>query len=608
MAKHFITLLLLTTCILCKAQIKHVEPPYWWAGMDEPELQIMLHQPNIGTAKVTLKNAESIKIMGYYSADNPNYGFLSLNISEAPPQDFIIHCELNGKTTKISYSLKKRKENSHNIKGFDPSDIIYLITPDRFANGNTKNDNVKGYLDSVDRSQDYGRHGGDIAGIKAQLHYIKNLGFTAIWLSPVLENNMPKYSYHGYAVTDFYKVDPRFGSNEEYQELVAEANKLGIKVIMDQIVNHIGSSHWWMDDMPAKDWLNSPKGNKYTNHQHSVSTDPYASKADKKAMKDGWFVEHMPDLNQTNGYVAKYLVQNSIWWTEYSGIAGIRMDTYPYADQEFLDWWSCNVMNEYPNYTIVGEEWTTNPITTSYWQKGSKLGNYHSCLPSVMDFPLQSVLSSSLNRSDKHSLDPIHQMLGNDILYGNSMNLVIFGDNHDMDRLYTQVNKDLATYKMALAILYTMRGIPQIYYGSEVLLANEKRGDHGEIRAEMPGGWADHDTSAFAGQNLSIEQTELMHYISELAKFRSENKAITKGDFLHFVPENNIYVYVRRYKKKAVMVVVNNNEEDTYLNFKRFQEVSTQFGYLKSQAMTQYLPFPKALTIAGKSVQLFELY
>lgn len=576
--------------------------------MYEPELQIMLHQPNIGKAKITLKKAEEISIMGYYTADNPNYGFLSLNIGNAKPQDFIILCEIDGKTTKIPYSLKKRATNSKNVKGFSSEDIIYLITPDRFANGNIKNDNIDGYPDKVDRSQDYGRHGGDIAGIKAQLPYIKDLGFTAIWLSPVLENNMPKYSYHGYSITDFYKVDPRFGSNKEYQELVAEANKLGIKVIMDQIVNHIGSSHWWMEDMPAKDWLNAPKGKKFTNHQHSITTDPYASKADQKAMKDGWFVASMPDLNQTNHYVAKYLVQNSIWWTEYSGIAGIRMDTYPYADTEFLDWWSCKVMNEYPNYTIVGEEWTTNPITTSYWQKGSKLTNHHSCLPSVMDFPLQSVLSSSLNRTDGHSLDPIHHMLGNDILYGNPADLVIFGDNHDMDRLFTQVNKDVPSYKMALAILYTMRGIPQIYYGSEVLLANEKRGDHGEIRAEMLGGWADHDTSAFEDKNLTVEQRDIINYIKGLAQFRSENPAIANGDFLHFVPQDNIYVYVRSYEKKAVMVIVNNNNADTYLNFRRFREVAAKYKYLKSQGMTDFLPFPPALTIPSKSVQLFELY
>lgn len=575
--------------------------------MDEPELQIMLHQPNIGTAKVTLKKAENIAVMGFYTTYNPNYGFLSLNISEAPPQDFVIHCEIDGKTTKIPYSLKKRKENSQNVKGFEASDIIYLITPDRFANGDTKNDNVKGYPDKVDRSQDYGRHGGDIAGIKAKLPYIKKLGFTAIWLSPVLENNMPKYSYHGYAVTDFYKVDPRFGSNEEYQKLVTEANKLGIKVIMDQIVNHIGSSHWWMDDMPDSTWLNNPTSKARTNHQHSISTDPYASKADKKAMKDGWFVESMPDLNQTNYYVAKYLVQNSIWWTEYSGIAGIRMDTYPYADEEFLDWWSCHVMNEYPNYTIVGEEWTTNPVTTSYWQQGSKLTNHHSCLPSVMDFPLQSVLSSSLNRTDEHSLDPIHQMLGNDRLYGNPNKLVIFGDNHDMDRLYTQVNKDVDTYKMALAILYTMRGIPQIYYGTETLLANEKRGDHGEIRAEMQGGWSDHKVSAFSRTGLSADQMEVDAYMLDLANFRTKNEAIAKGDYLHFVPENNVYVYFRQYNGEAVMVVVNNNDEETHLPLDRFAEVLDKYSSFGGWKFDGWGKAPTAMFIPAKSVGLYRL-
>lgn len=586
-----------------------VEPPYWWADMEQRELQIMVYAPNIAANTVSI-DATDIKFMGAYKTENPNYLFISLNIYNAKAQIFNLLLTQNGKTEKIAYELKAREESSRNRHGFSARDALYLITPDRFANGTTSNDNINGYADKVNRKDDYGRHGGDIEGITKKLDYIADMGFTAIWLSPVLENNMPKASYHGYAITDFYKVDPRFGTNEEYKQLVSESSKRGIKVIMDQILNHCGSEHWWMNDLPSADWITGTQDkHSITNHKHSITLDPYASQADKMQFKNGWFVDEMPDLNLGNFQTLKYLVQNSIWWIEYSGISGIRMDTYPYSYTEGLDYWSCAIMAEYPNFSIVGEEWTTNPVLSSYWQQNSKIGNHHSCLPSVMDFPLQNALTKSLveKATWEGKMMPIYEMLANDILYHKPENLVIFGDNHDMDRFYTQVGKDLKTFKMGMAMLYTMRGIPQIYYGTEVLFANEKSGDHGEIRQEMCGGWADHTCNAFANKNLTAEQQEAKNYLKALGEFRKSCEAIHLGKMLHFAPQKNVYTYFRYSEKEVVMVIVNNNDLPTTQDLSRYNEVIGDKKMIRKFDEADYIKKPKEVSIGAKLVEIYIL-
>lgn len=599
--KHLIVIFLLLPFSL----FARIEPPFWWANMEEPELQLMVNIPEITKYNVTIA-AEGIEFMGAYKTDNPNYYFISLNISDAKAQSFYLNFDIGNEGFSILYELKERIPDSKNRKGFSSSDIMYLITPDRFANGNPQNDNVEGYADKLNRKDDYGRHGGDIQGIIDRLDYIQKMGFTAIWLSPLLENNMPKYSYHGYAITDFYKVDPRFGTNEEYQKLITEANKRGIKVVMDQILNHCGSNHWWMKDMPDKEWLNQPENHQITNHRHSITQDPYVSQVDKKQFKEGWFVDDMPDLNLANYYVYKYLTQNSIWWIEYSGISGIRMDTYPYSDVESLDYWSCAIMNEYPNFNIVGEEWTTNPIVTSYWQRGSKLGNFHSCLPAVMDFPLQNAIASGLANNN---LAIIHEMLGNDVVYNNIQNLVIFGDNHDMDRIFRQVKNDYSSFEMVMTMLYTMRGIPQIYYGTELLFTNEKAGDHGQIRQEFSGGWTDHTADAVSQKGLTNQQKDAQQLLIDLAALRKRNACIAKGEFLHFVPHDNVYVYFRYTQKKdqVVMVVVNKSGKKQKLDLHYYDEVIEKCVSLKPYTQKEFDKKPSYITIASNSVRIFEL-
>ena len=508
---------------------------------------------------------------------NNNYLFIDLEIGfEAEPGIYEIQL-LENAEIKISfqYELRKREIESAERVGFNNSDLIYLITPDRFVNGNPKNDVVEGLKEGENRSLEYGRHGGDIQGIVDHLDYFKNMGFTAIWLNPVLENDQAKWSYHGYATTDYYKVDPRFGSNEEYVELANKANQMGIKMIMDMIVNHCGSEHWWMKDPPSDDWINY-YGHPYqgTNHRKISLFDPYAAPIDQKEMVEGWFVPAMPDLNQRNPFMATYLIQNSIWWIEYAKLAGIRQDTYSYAFREFLTDWTCAIMDEYPNFNIVGEEWVMDKTIISYWQRGKiNHDGYSSCLPSLMDFPMNSNLHQGLREDETwgQGLIKLYENIGNDYLYPDPNNLVIFPDNHDMSRVFTQLNEDYDLFKMAITYIMTMRGIPQLYYGTEILMSNKGTESHGIIRSDFPGGWEDDAASAFTGKGLTDQQKEAQQFIKKLANWRKDKKSIQKGHLMHYVPNDGVYVYFRYLDDEKIMVVLNKNKELFNLDLGRFQ-------------------------------------
>ena len=472
--------------------ISRVEPPNWWTNMTYSEIELLIYGENLREYEVAIGNYQGVQLLDQKKAESDNYLFLTLKIEDrAQPGDLdLVFKGNNGQSFTYSYPILEREPNRRDIEGFDTSDVIYLITPDRFVNGNASNDNAKGYGDQADRTDWGGRHGGDIQGIKNSLGYIKDLGFTSIWMNPMLENKMPINSYHGYATTDYYSVDPRFGSNELFKDLCETATQQGLKVIMDMIANHCGSEHWWMKDLPFKDWINQWPEYTGTNHRKTVILDPYASKRDTKQFFDGWFVESMPDLNQRNPSMAKYLIQNSIWWIEYAGISGIRMDTYPYPDMYFMNDWTKAVMTEYPNFNIVGEEWVNRPSIVSYWQKGKQNPNgYESHLKSLMDFPLQQALVSSLKNKKTwtSSWTALYEELGQDYLYPDPNNLVVFPDNHDMSRIYSQLNEDYGNYKLALTYLATVRGIPQLYYGTEILMKNRGSDDHGLIRSDFPG-------------------------------------------------------------------------------------------------------------------------
>ena len=562
------------TPLLGQNTIERVEPPNWWVGMEYNSVELLIYGKDIAANDVRLKTYENVQLQSVKKAANPNYLFVTIAIGEqAQPGNLQLDFHKNGTSAFVhEYELKARENNRKNLAGFNSTDAIYLITPDRFVNGDPDNDAVAGMLEKPNRKDKGGRHGGDVQGIVNSLDAIKDMGFTAIWTNPILENNMPSYSYHGYAITDFYKVDPRYGSNESYKKMVEKASDKGMKVIMDMIANHCGLEHWWMKDLPSEDWINQWGTYTQTNHKKTVVLDPYATKKDTKEFFDGWFVPTMPDLNQRNASMANYLIQNTLWWIEYSGIAGIRMDTYPYPDMYFMRDWTAAVMKEYPNFNIVGEEWVLRPTIVSYWQKGKENTNgYTSELKSVMDFPIQHALSTSLN--DAGSWNAVYEELGQDYLYPDPKNLVVFPDNHDMSRIYTQLNEDADLVKLALTYVATVRGIPQIYYGTEILMGNKGTEDHGIIRTDYPGGWAKDKVNAFTGDGLTKEQKDAKAYLSKLFNWRKNAEVIHNGKLIHFAPKDNIYVYFRYNEHQKVMVILNKDANAKLLDVVEYQEV-----------------------------------
>ncbi|MCK5821729.1 MAG: glycoside hydrolase family 13 protein [Bacteroidales bacterium] len=576
-------LLLFSFSLLCaqKADIWHVEPPSWWVGMENTELQIMLHGDDIAllTPIVEYPGVEMTRIE---RTPNANYLFLYLNIDEETvPGHLNILLKADDSFASgdisISYELLARKADSKLRQGFDPSDVIYLITPDRFANGDPLNDEFPEMIDKLNRKYPFGRHGGDIKGIIDKLNYIADMGFTAIWLNPVLENDMPDQSYHGYAATDFYKIDARYGSNLDYQTLSQKAKALGIKLIMDQIMNHCGSSHWWMRDLPDNDWINSMDKYHQTTHRRVVLNDPYVAQSDISKFTDGWFVKTMPDMNQKNPLLADYLIQNSIWWVEFADLGGIRHDTHPYAGKEFMADYSCRIMNEYPDFNIVGEDWSVNPAIIAKWQRGmNNPDQYVSCMPSMFDFPLQSALIQSLNEDESWDKGwvKVYEMLSNDFLYANPFNLVTFPDNHDMDRFFTQVKEDYDLYKMGIAYFVTMRGIPQFYYGTEILMTNSKPGNHGLIRGDFPGGWTGDKKNGFTSAGLSEIEKDAQEFMKILLNWRKQSKLVHEGKLMHYAPDGGVYVYFRYLENEAVMVAFNKGKKKVRINPSDYPEMN----------------------------------
>ena len=471
--------------------IDNVEPPYWWAGMKNPELQVMVTGPGIADAEVKA-DYPGVTLTDAVRLDSPNYKILYFDVTpQAKPGIIDIDFSLNGRRHTLKYELRERTRKGEDYQGFDASDVLYLLMPDRFAQGDLDAARSMEGLDypvGADRTDHNGRHGGNIRGIIDHLDYVDSLGVTAIWSCPVLENDMPGGSYHGYATTDYYRIDPRFGSNEDWQTLVAEANKRGIKVVMDMIFNHSGINHPWMKDMPSKDWFNHPEGTEMTNFRLSTVHDPYVSDYDMDHTVNGWFVQAMPDLNQRNPHLMKYLIQNSIWWIVSSKINGIRMDTYPYADLDGMASWAKAVMTEYPNFNIVGECWYGNEAGSAFWQKGNRLNPKNTELPTVMDFKISIDGHKYFDAETDpwNGLNHLYDHLAMDFLYPDPQKVLTFLDNHDTDRFLLAEPDSLGSWKQAVAFLLTSRGIPQLYYGTELLMNGSKEGSDGYVRRDFP--------------------------------------------------------------------------------------------------------------------------
>jgi neopullulanase len=565
-----------------KINLERIEPSVWWIGMKNPDVQLLVYGKQIAQTDARF-NIPGVSLSSTIKVQNENYLFLNLHIiGDAKPGNYAIEFVQDNKIRATGkFTLCAREQASASRKGFDASDMIYLIMPDRFANGDPSNDNMPGMLEQADRSAPYGRHGGDLKGIMDHLDYIANIGATAIWLNPVLENNQLKSSYHGYSITDYYKVDPRFGTNEQYRELVHAGHLKGLKMIMDMVNNHCGSYHWWMNDLPTPDWINQfPEFNR-SNYRISTVTDPHASKADMNGAVAGWFDNTMPDLNLRNELMRTYLIQNSIWWIEYAGLDGIRMDTYPYPDKEGMVKWASAIMSEYSDFNIVGECWIADNAKLAVWQKDfPNSDGFNSQLPSLMDFPLTFAIHKAFNEKQTWTdgIQRIYDVVADDYLYPDPFNLVIFAENHDAGRIFEYLEKDLRKLKMSMALLATMRGIPQLYYGTELLMAGDGTQGHANIRHDFPGGWPGDTVNSFIASGRTPEQNEAWNYMSALFIYRKNSPALQFGNLTHFVPMDNIYVYFRELNGQGVMVIFNNNDtEEKDLNTVRFAEILSKY-------------------------------
>lgn len=577
----FVIIYLLSACTLFASFPERVEPPFWWTDMKSNSIQLLVYGKNIASYQTALKH-EGITLDSTLLVTNPNYLFLYITIhATAKPGNVAIEFTRKG-ARKITHAweLKKRQAGSAERKGFDQSDVIYLLMPDRFSNGDPGNDNIPGMLEKADRENPLGRHGGDIRGMINQLDYLSDLGITAIWHNPVYKNNQEKESYHGYAITDFYKTDPRLGSIEEYRNFVNEAGNKGIKVIKDMIFNHCGANHYWIKDLPTPDWIHQWPQYTKTHYRGTTIVDPHAAQADIDIMLQGWFDRHMPDLNQKNSLLADYLIQHSIWWIEYTGISGIRIDTQPYPYKEFMAEWAEKVLYEYPDFSLVGEAWMPKASLVSYYQ-GNALNHdgYNSHLNSVFDFPLYYAINKAFNEKSgwDTGLIRLYDALAEDFLYPDPYRLVVFGDNHDLDRLFTSLNENLDRLKLTMTFLLTTRGIPSIYYGTEILKTGLEHTNHGNIRTDFPGGWPGDAENAFTREGRTQEQNEAFDFIRKLLQYRKNNQVLQFGKLTHFIPENNIYVYFRTLLSKRVMIILNSNDKPMQLNLDRFKEMTGDF-------------------------------
>jgi glycosidase len=607
-----LNLLVLLLSVSAFAQIDKIEPPFWYAGMHNPELQIMFYGKNIAQYEASVSN--NVVIKNVVKTENPNYIFITIDTKNIPASDFVFSFKNKNKVAFTKkYTLKARRKNSAQRKSFDSSDLIYLIMPDRFANGNPNNDTDKSLNEKADRSLPGGRHGGDIEGIIKHLDYLEELGVTAIWSTPLCEDNDKVHSYHTYGQSDVYKIDPRYGTNEEYVRLSAELKKRNMKLIKDYVTNHWGAEHWMYKDLPTYDWIHQFPGFSQSNYRMTTQFDTNASAIDAKNCMDGWFVPSMPDLNQSNPLVLNYLIQNAIWWIEYADLDGFRVDTYSYNDKIGIAKWTKAITDEYPYFNIVGEVWMHDQAQMSYWQKDSPISaiqSYNSYLPSVMDFTLHDAFGNVFNEDKatwNDGMIKVYDNFANDFLYPNVNNLLTFVENHDTGRFNHIYKNDFRKYQMAMALIATVRGIPQIYYGSEIGMAGDKGKGDADIRQDFPGGWTGDKNNAFTKAGRTEEQAKFFDFSSKLFQWRKGKSVIHSGKMTHYIPEDNVYVYFRYNDNETVMVIINNAAQPKTFKTARFQENIKDFTSGKDVLTGKSINVKEGISIEEKSVLILEL-
>ena len=595
MRKFLLSLSFIMTALGMNAAVKidRVEPTDWYVGMKDPSLQLMVYGEGIREAQVST-DYPGVRVDSLVRLDSPNYLLVYLDLSGAQPGEMKLRFTMGKSKKEVSYRLKARAMAGEERKGFSNADVLYMLMPDRFAQGKDHKARVKGMNPYVeDRSKPSLRHGGDLQGIRDHLDYFTQLGVTALWLTPVLENNSPdgkdgSSTYHGYATTNYYRVDPRFGTNEDYRQLIADAHAKGLKVVMDMIFNHCGFEHPWVKDLPSRDWLNVPEWlsgkeedkAKYlqTSYKLTPVLDPYAAEVDKRETVDGWFVPSMPDLNQRNPHVIKYLIQNSVWWIETVGIDGIRMDTYPYADREAMALWMKTLEREYPNFNTVGETWVTEPAYTAAWQKDSKLSSINSYLKTVMDFAFYDRVNMAAREETDdwwQGMNRVYNTLCYDYLYANPSSVLAFIENHDTDR-FLRNGTDTLALKQALALLLTINRTPQLYYGTEILMNGTKEVTDGNVRKDFPGGFPGDKANCFTAEGRTRAQNDMFNWLSRLLHWRQGNEAIIHGKQVQFTPRKGVYVIARQAKGQNVLTVVNGTSEPAQMEVKRYAEIIGQ--------------------------------
>lgn len=595
MRKFLLSLSFIMTALGMNAAVKidRVEPTDWYVGMKDPSLQLMVYGEGIREAQVST-DYPGVRVDSLVRLDSPNYLLVYLDLSGAQPGEMKLRFTMGKSKKEVSYRLKARAMAGEERKGFSNADVLYMLMPDRFAQGKDHKAQVKGMNPYVeDRSKPSLRHGGDLQGIRDHLDYFTQLGVTALWLTPVLENNSPdgkdgSSTYHGYATTNYYRVDPRFGTNEDYRQLIADAHAKGLKVVMDMIFNHCGFEHPWVKDLPSRDWLNVPEWlsgkeedkAKYlqTSYRLTPVLDPYAAEVDKRETVDGWFVPSMPDLNQRNPHVIKYLIQNSVWWIETVGIDGIRMDTYPYADREAMALWMKTLEREYPNFNTVGETWVTEPAYTAAWQKDSKLSSINSYLKTVMDFAFYDRVNMAAREETDdwwQGMNRVYNTLCYDYLYANPSSVLAFIENHDTDR-FLRNGTDTLALKQALALLLTINRTPQLYYGTEILMNGTKEVTDGNVRKDFPGGFPGDKANCFTAEGRTRAQNDMFNWLSRLLHWRQGNEAIIHGKQVQFTPRKGVYVIARQAKGQNVLTVVNGTSEPAQMEVKRYAEIIGQ--------------------------------
>ncbi|MCS6929355.1 MAG: glycoside hydrolase family 13 protein [Saprospiraceae bacterium] len=591
-----------------------LDPPNWWAGMRHHQVEILLYRPNLQAFNVRLGRTRGVALQRVVRGDSPNYLFLTLNISPKAPPQVVPIILTHRDSAELSFTAEfpiLARNSEPKAQGLSSRDVIYLLMPDRFANGDPSNDYVPGMLEAPARDSLLGRHGGDLKGILEHLDYLKDLGITALWLNPELENDQPEASYHGYAITDFYRIDRRLGTNELYRRLVRACHQRGLKVIRDVVTNHIGHHHHWMRDLPMRDWVNTWPVMTQTNYRATTLLDPYASEHDRKRFSDGWFVPSMPDLNQRNPHLATYLIQQAIWWIEYAGIDALRIDTYTYSDQAFMSQFCRTLRNEYPNLFLFGEIWEHGVIAQGFFADNQPMrrANFDSDLPSVLDFQLCFAIREALTREQgwTEGVAKLYYTLIEDYFYEAPMRNVVFIDNHDLTRFFSVVDEDLNRWKCGIAWLITTRGIPQIYYGTEILSTGFEAPSHGNIRKDFPGGWPNDPVNKFTPEGRTPQEQEAFLFLRTLLHYRYRTPALYAGRLMHFIPERGVYVYFRYDDAQTIMIILNTSKEERLLELERFAERLNSFRFGIDVVSGQTIALGKSLTIGPYTPLVLEL-